>query len=99
MIELNAPPARVPHIALMLSRLTARFPVAVASTIYVLATVLAYSPFLAGRVLLPEMSDQRDGYAFRAFAADYLRRFGDVPEWSPYIFGAMPFVANTAHAD
>ena len=99
MIELNAPPARVPHIALMLSRLTARFPVAVASTIYVLATVLAYSPFLAGRVLLPEMSDQRDGYAFRAFAADYLRRFGDVPEWSPYIFGGMPFVANTAHGD
>ena len=84
----------------MFTRITARFPTGVAAAIYATVTALAYIPFLlGGRVLLPEMSDQRDGYAFRAFAADYVRQAGDVPGWSPYIFGGMPFTANTAHGD
>jgi hypothetical protein len=83
----------------MLSRLTARFPTAVAATIYLVVTALAYLPLWAGRVLLPEMSDQRDGYAFRSFAAEHIRAFGEVPGWYPHLFGGMPFSANTAHGD
>ncbi len=83
----------------MFSRLTARFPTATASAIYVVATALAYLPLLAGKVLLPPGSDQRDGYAFRSFAADYEKAFGAVPGWYPHIFGGMPYSANTAHGD
>lgn len=83
----------------MFSRLTARFPTAVASAIYIVVTALAYWPLWTGKVLLPEMSDQRDGYAFRSFAAEYVKRFGEIPGWYPHIFGGMPYSANTAHGD
>src|SRR5688572_2734295 len=84
----------------MISRLTARFPTAVASAIYIVITALVYWPLWAGgRVLIPEMSDQRDGYAFRSFAAEHIKAFGEVPGWYPHLFGGMPFSANTAHGD
>jgi len=83
----------------MFSRLTARFPTAVASAIYLVVTALAYMPLWMGRVLLPEMSDQRDGYAFRSFAAEHVKQFGEIPGWYPHIFGGMPYSANTAHGD
>src|SRR5687768_14462500 len=84
----------------MISRLTARFPTSIASAIYIVITALVYWPLWAGgRVLIPEMSDQRDGYAFRSFAAEHIKRFGEVPGWYPHIFGGMPYSANTAHGD
>jgi hypothetical protein len=83
----------------MFSRLTARFPTAIAATLYVVVTALAYIPLWMGKVLLPVMSDQRDGYAFRSFAAEYIKRFGEIPGWYPHIFGGMPYSANTAHGD
>jgi hypothetical protein len=83
----------------MLSRIIARFPTLVASGIYTIAAALAFFPLWTGKVLLPEMSDQNNGYSFRSFAAQYIERFGEVPGWYPYLFGGMPFAANTAHGD
>lgn len=82
-----------------LDRLTHRFPVLTAASIYSALIALVFSPFFAGRFLINPTSDQRTGYAFREFAAWYLRAYGDVPQWSPYLYGGMPFAANTAHGD
>src|SRR5687767_11138494 len=81
----------------MFSRLTARFPTLVASGLYGLVTIIAYFPVFTGRVLLSE--DQRNGYSFRNFAAQYAREFGEIPGWYPHLFGGMPYLANTQHGD
>lgn len=81
----------------MFSRLTARFPTLTASGLYALVTAIAFFPIWTGRVLLS--NDQLTGYAFRAYAAEYARQFGDVPGWYPYLFGGMPYLANTQHGD
>ena len=81
----------------MFSRLAARFPTLLASGIYALVTALAFFPIWTGRVLLS--NDQLTGYAFRAYAAEYARRYGAVPEWYPHLFGGMPYLANTQHGD
>ena len=83
----------------MLPRIIGRFPTLTASAVYLLPLVLAFFPLWTGKVLLPELSDQNNGYPFRNFAAQYIERFGDVPGWYPYLFGGMPFAANTAHGD
>jgi hypothetical protein len=83
----------------MLSRLIARFPTLIASLIYALTSAFVFWPLVLGRFLVSETSDQRTGYAFREFAAAYFRDHGSLPEWSPYLFGGIPFVANTAHGD
>jgi hypothetical protein len=38
------------------------------------------------------------GYGFRAWAADYFREHGRIPQWNPYLFGGLPFVA-AQHGD
>lgn len=83
----------------MLTRLIQRFPTLVASGIYALAVALALGPFWTGRILINPLSDQKNGYPFREFAADYLANHGDFPQWTPYIFGGMPFAANPTFGD
>lgn len=83
----------------MLHRLTQRRPALTAFALYGVAVCLAFSPFWTGKFLINDWSDMRNGYAFREFAADYARRFGGFPEWNPYIFGGMPFLANPANGD
>jgi hypothetical protein len=61
------------------------------TTVFVL---LLCAPMLAGRFLIGRTSDQfTAGYAFQSFSADYVHAHGAVPEWDPYIFGGLPFVA------
>lgn len=76
-----------------------RYPVATAVAVYAAAVTAAFWRVWTGQILINAMSDQRTGYAFRAFAADFFRSYGSIPEWSPYLFGGMPFVANTGHGD
>ncbi len=83
----------------MIRRLTERFPILSAVTIYVVTVAVAFHRFWGGGFLVNEMSDARTGFAPRNFAAEYLRAVGDVPGWSPGLFGGMPFLANTAHGD
>ena len=89
---------RAPPSALV-DRLTGRFPVLSAASVYSIVIAIVFAPFFAGRFLINPSSDQRTGYAFREFAAQYFRAHGDVPQWSPYLYGGMPFSANTAHGD
>jgi len=59
---------------------------------------LLFAPLLAGGVLVNPMSDGKDGYVTRHFAAEVIRTWGEVPRWNPYIFGGMPFL-GAMHGD
>ena len=66
------------------------------TTLFVLLLCL---PMFAGKFLIGPDSDQFiGGYAFRKFAAEYMRLHHAIPQWDPYIFGGLPFVAAT-HGD
>lgn len=78
---------------------TPRFPHLTAFLCTTLFVVLLCAPMLAGRFLIGPDSDQFiGGYAFRVFWTDYVRAHGSIPQWNPYIFGGLPFVAAT-HGD
>ena len=65
--------------------------------VFILAALTLCAPMLAGKWLLGD--DQYvAGYAFRLFGAQYFRETGSIPQWNPYIFGGMPFVA-AMHGD
>src|SRR5689334_10575741 len=57
-------------------------------------------PLLTGHILLGgERSDMYvAGYSFRLFAAETFKATGAIPQWNPYIFGGMPFIA-AMHGD
>lgn len=76
-----------------------RRPLLVATVAYALTTMALCWPMLAGRFLVNPLSDQYSaGYAFRAFGAEMFRATGQIPEWNPYLFGGMPFIA-AMHGD
>ena len=62
------------------------------------AFALGYAA-LAGQFLAGPNSDQYvAGYAFRDFGARMLKATHGFPQWNPYIFGGMPYVA-AMHGD
>ncbi len=68
-----------------------------AALVFGLATLSLCWPMLAGRFLLGD--DQYvSGYGFRLFGAEYFRAHGHIPEWNPFIFGGLPFIA-AQHGD
>jgi hypothetical protein len=76
-----------------------RFALAWATLLYVLALLTLAHPALLGGFLVGPHSDQYiAGYAFREFAASHLRDTGAFPQWNPYLFGGMPYVA-AMHGD
>ena len=76
-----------------------RRPLLLATALYAATTLALCWPMLAGRFLVNPLSDQYSaGYAFRAFGAELFRATGHLPEWNPYLFGGMPFIA-AMHGD
>jgi hypothetical protein len=76
-----------------------RFATAWAALVYALATLTLAWPALAGKFLVNPNSDQYiAGYAFREFAASWIRDGRGVPLWNPYLFGGLPYVAGM-HGD
>src|SRR5688572_3860478 len=76
-----------------------RFATAWAAVVYALATLTLGWPALVGKFLVNERSDQYiAGYAFREFAASWIRAGYGVPLWNPYLFGGLPYVAGM-HGD
>ena len=72
-----------------------RYPTAAATLVYALLIAVIFWPFWQGNLLMSPVSDQVDGYSFRAFAAQHYKSVGGFPLWNPYIFGGMPFLQNT----
>lgn len=76
-----------------------RFASAWAALTYSLCALSLAYPALVGRFLVNANSDQyKAGFAFREFAATWLKTHGDFPQWNPYLFGGMPYVA-AMHGD
>jgi hypothetical protein len=72
-----------------------RYPLLWALGTYVLCTLLLGYPALAGKFLVTPVSDQYiGGYAVRNFAAMSLHAGHGIPQWDPYLFGGMPYVAS-----
>ena len=78
---------------------TPRFPLAWAALVCLAATLLLAWPALGGAFLVNPNSDQYiAGYSFREFAARSLRDGQGFPQWNPYQFGGMPYIA-AMHGD
>jgi hypothetical protein len=76
-----------------------RLATAWAALVYVVATLLLSYPALFGDFLVWPRSDQYiAGYAFREFAAESLKSGSGFPQWNPYLFGGMPYIA-AMHGD
>lgn len=74
-----------------------RFALAWAALTYAIGALALGFPALAGRFLVSPHSDQYiAGYAYRDFAAQSLRAGAGFPEWNPYLFGGVPYVAGMA---
>lgn len=70
-----------------------------AALVYAVATLTLAYPAFAGKFLVALHSDQyKAGYAFREFAAASLRAGEGFPQWNPYLFGGMPYIA-AMHGD
>jgi hypothetical protein len=70
-----------------------------AALVYAVATMTLAYPALSGRFLVNVRSDQyKIGYAFREYAAAWLRAGHGFPQWNPYLFGGLPYVA-AMHGD
>ncbi len=75
-----------------------RFPLLIAITIFVVAALSLCWPMLTGQYIGGD--DQvTAGFAFRQFAAEHFKLYGEIPQWNPYIFGGMPFSAVIGHGD
>jgi Bacterial membrane protein YfhO len=62
---------------------------------YVACTLLLGYPALHGGFLVTPISDQYiGGFAVRNFAATSLKAGHGIPQWDPYLFGGMPYVAS-----
>lgn len=76
-----------------------RFAMGWAALAYALAALALAYPAFTGQVLLNPHSDQYiAGYAFREFAASALKAGQGFPQWNPFLFGGMPYIA-AMHGD
>lgn len=70
-----------------------------AAAVYILAAMALAYPALGGAWLVALHSDQYiAGYAFREYAAAALRAGDGFPQWNPFLFGGMPYIA-AMHGD
>jgi len=72
----------------------------VAAGICVLASCTLLWPLLTGHILFGgDVSDMyRAGYSFRLFGAEQFKQTGSIPQWNPYLFGGLPYIA-AMHGD
>ncbi len=77
-----------------------RWPRGTAVLVCVVAAMVLLWPLLAGKTLFGGGSSDMlgAGYAFRLFGAAEFMATGTIPQWNPYLFGGMPFVA-AMHGD
>lgn len=68
-----------------------------ATLTYAACTMLLAWPALGGGFLVNPRSDQYiAGFPFRDFASQSLRAGQGIPQWNPYLFGGMPYIASMA---
>lgn len=77
-----------------------RWPGATAALICTLAALTLLWPLLGGDILFGGMRSDMfiAGYSFRLFGAEEFRATGSIPQWNPYLFSGMPYIA-AMHGD
>jgi hypothetical protein len=77
-----------------------RWPRGTAAMVCVLAALTLLWPLLTGQILFGGMRSDMyiAGYAFRLFGADQFKATGHIPQWNPYLFGGLPYIA-AMHGD
>jgi membrane protein YfhO len=71
-----------------------------AAVVCALVTLVLAYPALTGGFLVNPHSDQYvGGYAVREFGTRLWMMTGHVPQWNPYLFGGMPYIAAQANGD
>jgi hypothetical protein len=74
-----------------------KWPKALALAVFIAAALTLCWPMLGGGFLLGD--DQYvAGYSFRLYGAEMFRETGHIPQWNPYLFGGLPFIA-AMHGD
>ena len=74
-----------------------QYPKLLAFMVFTAGALTLCWPMLTGQFLLGD--DQYvAGYSFRLYGAEMFRQTGSIPQWNPYLFGGMPFVA-AMHGD
>ncbi|HEX6644187.1 MAG TPA: hypothetical protein VF037_05895 [Gemmatimonadales bacterium] len=74
-----------------------RRPALVAALVFLLPVLVLCWPIAKGYFLGGIHSDQYvAGYAFRLFGAERFLETGSIPQWNPYLFGGMPFIAASS---
>ena len=71
-----------------------------AAIVCILAALTLLWPLLTGHILFGgARSDMYiAGYSFRLFGAETFKATGSIPQWNPYVFGGLPYIA-AMHGD
>ena len=77
-----------------------RWPRTAALLVCILAALTLLWPLLTGRILFGGMRSDMfiAGYSFRLFGAEEFKATGSIPQWNPYLFGGLPYIA-AMHGD
>lgn len=71
-----------------------------ATATYALCTLMLAWPALSGGFLVNPRSDQYiGGFPVRDFAGQALKAGQGIPQWNPYLFGGMPYIAAMGVGD
>lgn len=73
------------------------------ATAFLVATLAAFTllwPLLTGQIMFGGMRSDMfiAGYSFRLFGAEEFKATGSIPQWNPFLFGGLPYVA-AMHGD
>jgi hypothetical protein len=68
--------------------------------ICIAASLTLLWPLLTGQILFGGQSSDMyiAGYSFRLFGAEMFKKTGAIPQWNPYLFGGLPYIA-AMHGD
>ncbi|HXE58273.1 MAG TPA: hypothetical protein VNK43_09740 [Gemmatimonadales bacterium] len=77
-----------------------RWPRTTAFLVATLAGLTLLWPLVTGRILFGGLRSDMfiAGYAFRLFGAQEFAATGAIPQWNPYLFGGLPYIA-AMHGD
>ncbi len=77
-----------------------RAPHLVAAAVCIAAALLLLWPLLTGQIMFGGgRSDMFiAGYSFRLFGAETFKATGTIPQWNPFLFGGLPYIA-AMHGD
>ncbi len=77
-----------------------RAPSLVAASVCIAASLLLLWPLLTGQIMFGGAHSDMfiAGYSFRLFGAEMFKTSGSIPQWNPYLFGGLPYIA-AMHGD